>query len=77
MTVFLSVVLLIFSILKIILFFKIWGMTNNVKNITRRIGFPYNKEELLYEEFYSKYLFLIIQQRRGASKGILVRSNVA
>lgn len=28
-----SVVLLVFAVLQIILFFKIWGMTNDIKNI--------------------------------------------
>ena len=31
---FLFIVMLVFGILQIILFFKIWGMTNNVKKLT-------------------------------------------
>lgn len=31
---FLSIIMLIFGILQIILFFKMWGMTNNVKRLT-------------------------------------------
>jgi hypothetical protein len=30
---FLTIVLLIFGVLQIILFFKIWGMTNGVKEV--------------------------------------------
>ena len=32
---FLSIVMLVFGILQIILFFKIWGMTNNVSFIRK------------------------------------------
>lgn len=71
MTEFLSIVLLIFSILQIILFFKIWGMTNNVKNITRRMEFPYNKEESLYTEFYSKFLFLLYNKGKEQAREYL------
>lgn len=33
---FLSIVLIVFGVLQIILFFKMWGMTNNVKEIKKR-----------------------------------------
>ena len=33
METFMTIVFLVFGILQIILFFKIWGMTNNVKKI--------------------------------------------
>lgn len=32
---FVSVVMIVFGVLQIILFFKMWGMTNNVSRITR------------------------------------------
>lgn len=35
MEVFLSIVLLVFGVLQIILFFKLWGMTNNTKEIKK------------------------------------------
>ncbi|MEG0890229.1 MAG: hypothetical protein RSH25_17350 [Bacteroides sp.] len=35
---FVSVVIIIFGILQIILFFKIWGMTNNVQRINNKVG---------------------------------------
>lgn len=35
---FVSVIIIIFGILQIILFFKLWGMTNNVKHINRKVG---------------------------------------
>lgn len=34
---FLTIVLLIFGILQIILFFKMWGMTNDVTKITKKL----------------------------------------
>ena len=33
MTLFVSIVIIVFGILQIILFFKLWGMTNDVKKI--------------------------------------------
>ena len=35
---FLSVILIIFGILQIILFFKLWGMTNDIRRISEKIG---------------------------------------
>jgi len=35
---FLSVILIVFGILQIILFFKVWGMTNDVNHIKRSIN---------------------------------------
>ena len=32
---FISIIFIVFGILQIILFFKMWGMTNNVSRITR------------------------------------------
>lgn len=34
---FLTIVLLIFGVLQIILFFKMWGMTNDVNRITKKL----------------------------------------
>ncbi len=36
-TLFLSIVVLVFGILQIILFFKIWGMTTNVKSLLKEV----------------------------------------
>ena len=40
---FLSIVMLVFGILQIILFFKIWGMTNDVKKLTNH--FLYSQKD--------------------------------
>lgn len=37
-TLFVSIVIITFGILQIILFFKIWGMTNNVKKIANKLN---------------------------------------
>ena len=46
METFMAIVFLVFGILQIILFFKIWGMTNNVKKI---------KEAFLEKDFPAEY----------------------
>lgn len=48
METFMAIVFLVFGILQIILFFKIWGMTNNVKKI---------KEAFLEKDFPAEYLY--------------------
>ena len=50
-----SIVLIIFGILGIILFFKIWGMTNNVKDIKRILGLLENSEETKRNKSRSKF----------------------
>ena len=35
MTEFLSIVIIVFGVLQIILFFKVWGMTNNVSELRK------------------------------------------
>lgn len=44
---FVSIVIIVFGILQIILFFKVWGMTNNVKSIESKL----KKQKHSYE-FY-------------------------
>jgi len=39
-TIILGLVMLVFGILQIILFFKLWGMTNDVKRLTVRFDSP-------------------------------------
>ena len=41
-TLFVSIVIIVFGVLQIILFFKLWGMTNNVAEIKRILN---NKKE--------------------------------
>lgn len=55
MITFVYVLLTIFGILEIILFFKLWGMTDDVKEIKRRAikAFPYEEElsSAVFREF--------------------------
>jgi len=44
----LAIVMLVFGVLQIILFFKIWGMTNNVKKISNRFA-TLDKQALIKE----------------------------
>ena len=52
-TLFVSIVIIVFGVLQIILFFKLWGMTSNVKRIKDNIingtdvSFESAKKELL------------------------------
>lgn len=38
MLTFVSIIVIVFGILQIILFFKVWAMTNNVKKIANKLG---------------------------------------
>lgn len=60
MVTFMAIVFLVFGILQIILFFKIWGMTNNVKKIKNKLyedNFPVEyilvKTDLVESAFYA------------------------
>ena len=47
METFMTIVFLVFGILQIILFFKVWGMTNNVKKIKNKLcGNDFPAEDL-------------------------------
>lgn len=43
-----AIVMLVFGVLQIILFFKIWGMTNDVKKISSIFAIP-DKQDLIKE----------------------------
>nr|DAQ83203.1 MAG TPA: hypothetical protein [Caudoviricetes sp.] len=45
MTLFVSIVIIVFGILQIILFFKLWGMTNNIKELKK--NYKENSNSLL------------------------------
>lgn len=53
MEVFLHIVIFIFGILNLILFFKIWGMTNNVKKLAQRFQ---EKDEVTLKEARNLYI---------------------
>ena len=54
METFMTIVFLVFGILQIILFFKIWGMTNNVKKIKEAfLEYLLVKPDLVKDAFYA------------------------
>ena len=53
---FLSIILLVFGVLQIILFFKMWGMTNDVNNIKKKLEIQPESEDLLITEAQIKAL---------------------
>lgn len=48
-----GIVMLVFGVLQIILFFKIWGMTNDVRKIKGRTFSSFSKEVVI-KEIYKK-----------------------
>lgn len=69
----LELIMVIFAILQIILFFKLWRMADNVNEIVRKMRFPYNKSESSYPESYSKFLFLLYNKSKGDAKEYLLK----
>lgn len=67
------VIVVIFGILQIVLFFKIWGMTNDVKEIVQKMRFPYNKEESSLSEHYSIFLFLLYNKSKDEARNYLLK----
>lgn len=77
MTTFISIILLIFCILQIILFFKVWRMTNDVKKIKNKLyedDFPakdlYEKTDFVKNIFYTniqknRQTYLLRRKRQG------------
>lgn len=49
----LGIIMLVFGILQIILFFKIWGMTNDVRKIKERTFLSFSQEDII-KEIYKK-----------------------
>ena len=70
----LELIMVIFAILQIILFFKLWRMADNVNEIVRKMRFPYNKSESSYPESYSKFLFLLYNKSKGDAKEYLLKT---
>ena len=66
-------VVVIFGILQIILFFKIWEMTNNVKEMVQKMRFPYNKEESYISEHQSIFLFLLYNKGKDEARNYLLK----
>lgn len=61
---FLSIILMIFGILQIILFFKVWRMTNNVNKILRKMEFPY-MHKMRYNIDENEFMFYYLMHSKG------------
>jgi len=44
---FVSIIIIVFGILQIILFFKLWGMTNDVRKLRKQVAPNYSKLEII------------------------------
>ena len=53
---FLTIILLIFGVLQIILFFKVWGMTNDVSKIQQRLEIQPKEDDAIITEAQIKTL---------------------
>lgn len=50
MEIFVSLIIIIFGVLQIILFFKLWGMTNDVKRLTKHLCSIKEEQQVKIEE---------------------------
>ena len=60
---FLSIVLLVFGVLQIILFFKVWGMTNNVQKIKEQLCAAENDFQKLMLLGEKEKAFLLVKEK--------------
>ena len=63
LSVFTALLLLVFALLQIILFFKLWGMTNNVKNIWNQLSRQQSIENLESYDL-SKYVHSVVKMAK-------------
>lgn len=68
---FTAVIMLVFGVLQIILFFKVWGMTNNVKKIQDKMDYPFNTRRL---NFDSDFMFYLYNNKKGEAKDLLLKT---
>ena len=69
---FLSVILIIFGILQIILFFKLWEMTNDVRRISEKIGAQ--PTDTYYQ--LEKYIWQLLLENRKEDAVKLLNKNM-
>lgn len=65
----LSIIFMVFGVLQIILFFKVWGMTNNVKKILNNVA---QESSLRDDSFESKVRFQLLQGDKEAAQRLLI-----
>lgn len=69
-----DLILFISSILSIILFFKVWAMTNNVKNIESKLNKILACKEQEQGDFTSDVMFYIYNKRFAEAKELLQKN---
>jgi hypothetical protein len=69
METFLTIIGLIAAVLNLILFFKVWGMTNDVKKIRKRFINKY--EDLSFDEVESELNIYIVKRDKEGAKTFL------
>ena len=65
----LSIFLVVFGVLQIILFFKVWGMTNNVKMIKDNLT---QDDSLIDDSVESKVCFHLLQGDKETAKRLII-----
>lgn len=50
MVTFISILFIVFGILQIILFFKLWGMTNDISEIKKLLNFNFSQKHIVSED---------------------------
>lgn len=73
-TLFVSIVIIVFGILQIILFFKVWGMTNNVSKIETALSNTENKEDKF--DWKRDFCVLITSGKKEEAKVLLLRNMI-
>ena len=66
--------LFIFCILQVVLFFKIWGMTNSVKEIERKISIMLKWKAESKNEITDDFMFYIYNEHFQEAKACLQKS---
>lgn len=67
---FLTIVLLVFGVLQIVLFFKIWGMTNDIREMRNK--YLKDEDEKVLEEVTNNRLESVMSQKRQCEAGRLL-----
>lgn len=66
-----SIILIVFAVLQIILFFKVWGMTNNVKKIQDKMDYPFNTRR---SNFDYDFMFYLYNSKKSEAKDLLLKT---
>ena len=68
---FTAVIMLVFGVLQIILFFKVLGMTNNVKKIQDKMDYPFNTRRA---NFDYDFMFYLYNNKKNEARDLLLKT---